>query len=64
MTRPWLFGFAEKEFPQGQKVVKQVNYLLGGKEHVWVDTRADSEEESCHSSSLNNFGGAFLPGFL
>ena len=28
---PWSFVFAEKEFPQRQKVVKQVKYLLGEK---------------------------------
>ena len=31
MTRPWPYGFAEKEFPQRRKVVKQVKYLLGEK---------------------------------
>lgn len=28
MTRPWPFDFAKKTFPQIQKVVKQVNWLL------------------------------------
>ena len=41
----WFWG---KEFPQRQKVMKQVKYLLGGKRvpYVWIDTRADSEWES------------------
>ena len=28
MTSPWPYGFPEKEFPQRQKVVKEVQYLL------------------------------------
>lgn len=31
MIGPWPFNFAEQEFPQRQKVVKQVKYALGGK---------------------------------
>ena len=33
VTRPWLLGFAEKEFSQRWKVVKQVSYLLGEKKN-------------------------------
>ena len=64
---PWSFAFAEKEFPQRQKVVKQVKYLLGEKKVQYMegDTQATSEGEllSC-KYSLNYFYGAFLPGFL
>ena len=37
-----------KEFPQRQKVVKQVKSLLGGKgvQYRWIDTWADSERKS------------------
>ena len=37
-----------KEFPQRQKVVKQVKYSLRGKEYIqymWIDTWADSQGE-------------------
>ena len=31
---------------------------------MWIDTRVDSERESCPCGSLNHLYGAFLPGFL
>ena len=31
---------------------------------MWIDTRADSEKESCPRGSLNHLYEAFLPGFL
>ena len=47
VTRPWPYGFAEKEFPQRQKVVKQVKYLLGGKKStVHVDRHTGRLRES------------------
>ena len=50
VTRPWPLGFAEEEFSQRWKVVKQVNYLLGEKkqrvQQVWTDTWAESEGET------------------
>ena len=63
---PWPYGFAEKEFPQRRKVVKQGKYLLGEKEarYVRIDTQAGSERESRPRGRLNHLYGAFLPGFL
>ena len=53
------------EFPQRQKVVKQVKCLLGGKRvHVNRLTWEGSERDLCPLSSLNHFYGAFLPVFL
>ena len=49
MTRPWPFGFAEKEFPQRRKVVKQSIYPEEEKkkrvQFVQIDTRVNSEKE-------------------
>ena len=51
----WL---CKKEFPQTQKVVKQIKCLLGGTEqYVWIDSCGDSERvtEFCPRGSLNSF---------
>ena len=49
MTRPWPFGFAEKELPQRRKVVKQSIYPEEEKkkrvQFVQIDTRVNSEKE-------------------
>ena len=36
MTRPWLFGFAEKEFPQRQKVVEKSQVFIRREKRVHV----------------------------
>ena len=36
MTRPWLFGFAEKEIPQRQKVVGKSKEFIRREEKVHV----------------------------
>ena len=60
MTRPWSFGFTEKNLPQRSKVVKQVRCFLGGKRvlYVWIDTWANSERVSPWGS-LNHLLGEF-----
>ena len=71
MTRPWPFGFAEKEFPQRRKVVKQSIYPeeeLKKESTVCADRhtgelRGRVAESSPHGSS-NYFYARFLPGFL
>ena len=68
-TRLWPFSFAEKEFPQRRKVVKQVKYLLEGKKStIHVDRHMGRLRRRVHElhayGSLNSFYGAFLPGLL
>ena len=44
MTRPWPFGFAEKEFPQRDKIVKQVVFTRRKRvQKVRIDTQVGSE---------------------
>ena len=45
MTRPWSFGFAEKNSHKDGNVLKQIKCSLKGKEYVWIDTQADSKRE-------------------
>ena len=58
----WL---CRKEFPRRGKVVKQVKYLLGGKQSTaHTGGLRERVAELCPCGSLNYFYGAFLPGFL
>ena len=67
--RPGL-RLCRKEFPQRQRVVKQLNYLRGKKNSVCVDRHTGRPRgrhrvaESCLCGSLDYFYGTFLPGFL
>ena len=69
VTRALSLRFCRKGFPQRWKVVKQVKYLLGGKNStVHVDRHKgrlrEGVPESCPHGSFNYFYGAFLLGFL
>ena len=61
---PGPFDFAEKEFPQRQKVVKQAKYLFGGKEYSICRYTMGILRELHPFGSLNHLHGAFLPSFL
>lgn len=66
MTRPWLFNFAGKKFPQRW----EVTFLLGGKrvQYVWTETPTgrlrESVPELCPRGSVNYYNEASLPAFL
>ena len=59
--KPWLLDFAEEEFSQRQKVVKQV-FIRRKKYKTQGQTQRKRVFQNC--SSLNDFYGTFLPGFL
>ena len=65
VTRTWPYGFAEKEFPQRWKVVKQVKCSLGEKriQYVWIGTWPGSERESRPRGSLNHLIWGISSGF-
>ena len=69
MTRVLVLGLCRKEFPQRQKVVKQVKYLLKGKTstarvHGRMGGFRERVAELCSHGSWHYFYGAFLPVFL
>ena len=44
VTGALALQLCRKEFPQRQKVMKQIKYVLKGKiQDMWIDTQADSE---------------------
>jgi len=63
VTQPQFLNFAEIEFPQRQKAVKQVKYLLGRRvEYMWTDTQAGSESSAfvaVHITYLKHFFWVF-----
>ena len=48
MTRALALQLCRKEFPQRQKIVKQVKFIKRKKrvQYVWVDIHVDSERVS------------------
>ena len=68
VTKALALRLCRKEFPQRQKVVKQVRYLLGGKEYnKYGETHGQTQRGVpilCTHGSLDCLHGAFLPVFL
>ena len=63
MTRALTLWLYRKEFPQRQKTVKQVKYLLRGKEYNMCGYRHSGRLRRRIFASLNQLRGALLPGF-
>ena len=63
VTRALTLQLCRKEFPQRQKTVKQVKYLLRGKDYNMCGYRHSGRLRRRIFASLNHLRGAFLPGF-
>ena len=63
VTRALTLWLYRKEFPQRQKTVKQVKYLLRGKEYNMCGYRHSGRLRRRIFASLNQLRGALLPGF-